>query len=1688
MHRCMKRPRVARVALLAAVALATTGCGPLAAGLVIGLSGGGSSSGSSGTAPPPPSQPTPPAPPAPPTPPPDPGSPAPPDPGSPPPPLPPQALAFDTQPSTTSCGQVVSPAVVVSLRTPDGSVAASTTATITVTLGQDPFGGTTLAGTLARQTTAGVATFDDLALDRPGAGFSLVAATSSGSATSAPFQVTEDHGNDAASATSLALGVAAAGRFDYPGDRDWFSVALQAGATYAFQTQALASGADTTLRLLDRDGVTPLAFNDDSGPTPASRIVYTPTVTGTYHLECMAYSPTHVGGTWELVWLGAPSPPTGLVAVPLAAFATVLGWTDTSRDEVGFRIERRLATEAAFAQVAAVGAGTTHWHDSGLTPLTQYVYRVVAQGAVPGLDSPPSNEATATTLPNGRLVFQVQPSDATVEPGPSAAGLWAHWPLDEAAGTRVEDVGPAGRHGLLSGGPYDHVALFLANPWTEGPSRGALRLDGRDDLLELATTPAVPADGAISWAAFVRLDGDVPGDAVLLGNRVSPSGQSVQVTPDGVRTDGLRLDHHLAPSTAFRHLAVVKDGPTWRYYVDGAQVATGTSSAALAALPLHVGGDASPSFTTKARITVDDVRVYLRALAASEVAALAGAPGEESGAVIAPAVVVAVQAADGSPLPTAANVEVTLSLAGATARLHGPRAAFAPGGTVTFGGLAVDDLATGARLRAEAAGFFAVESDPFDVLPPRVEFTTGGGTRPARSWPLPPIVVRVSRADGQPLPARCRPTVELTTAGGAIVFNDALGRNRTSVLRPTRGGVARFDDVELHQRLTSASDDLLARVFGREGATSSLTLGARPEPGLLLYQATAEGWPGDAFWVSGRGFDAHTTIEVGGVPLVGASLTGTPESGELTGTLGAVPSGWLDVVARRTDATARLVERFASGVGVEALVPAQALAGATVAIHGRHLDDGMLAPSVSFGGQPATVVARGARLLRVTVPPGSGTVDVSVTTNRGTSIGAGLFTYGAAPSPVVASVEFVAEASPQPKPLEVLFQVLCRDAGGAPVPDGTVVALRATSGRIAGGTTRALSTRGGRVAVALHGNTFDLTLAAFDGRTGASPSAVTGHASIPAEEGGWPRVTRVVPSSVVAGQEVELRLEGEELLGPAVVVPRLPGARVLGVRYGHGGGVAWVRVRFDAGQAQETFPFDFAHTYPRSAWFGVRVLDDRAPLVVGPGERVELAGDVRLPGLTIARHGLLQGVGHRPLVLSVDGPVLVEGTLDASGLPGGPCQVPVGAPVRIACGAGGDGGPGGGGGGGGGAATGTAISLGGRGGHGLAGGAGGGGSQATMGGTGGGGAVGGGSLGRTEGGLAAGGRGGGGDADPARHGGLAGVGGGGGGSGRRGGPGGPGGPVSAAGHGPEGDGGGGAQHDSSGAGGGGGGHATAGEAGRTSQGSFTGGGRAGQAYGAPEAFELAGGAGGGGGSGRGGIEGLAGGGGGGGGALLVVAQGALRVGATGAVLANGGAAGRAGDTDGEGGSGAGGAIVLVAPTVALDTGARVEAKGGPRRGDRGAGGDGRVRIDAATFERDGAAVARAVIEATTSPPVGYFGAGGPTPSVALTQPQDQAGSPVELAFVVTDGDGARARVELEVSADGGATWTPARPAPAQGPTFALESSPGGTAHRFLWDARADLGPGAATVRARIRASDLAAGAWETSAPFTLTLP
>ncbi|WP_371774633.1 LamG-like jellyroll fold domain-containing protein [Streptomyces sp. NBC_01438] len=195
----------------------------------------------------------------------------------------------------------------------------------------------------------------------------------------------------------------------------------------------------------------------------------------------------------------------------------------------------------------------------------------------------------------------------------------AAWNLDEGKGAKAADQGPNRLPLTLSAG----------TGWTPGVQGSALKFNGEGQYAQTAG-PAVDTTGDYTVSAWASLD-------------ALPGNYATAVSQDGRRTEnpfylqygqgafafstpgGKRARAEMTPETGkWYHLVGVRDGDELKLYVDGSLKATAQAGPADASTgPLSVGrGQYAGEKGDFWNGSVDQVRVYDKALTADEVSAL----------------------------------------------------------------------------------------------------------------------------------------------------------------------------------------------------------------------------------------------------------------------------------------------------------------------------------------------------------------------------------------------------------------------------------------------------------------------------------------------------------------------------------------------------------------------------------------------------------------------------------------------------------------------------------------------------------------------------------------------------------------------------------------------------------------------------------------------------------------------------------------------------------------------------------------------------------------------------------------------------------------------------------------------------------------------------------------------------------
>ncbi len=356
----------------------------------------------------------------------------------------------------------------------------------------------------------------------------------------------------------------------------------------------------------------------------------------------------------------APSVPASVTATAVSSTQVNLTWA-ASTDNVG------VAGYRIYRNGTLVGtSATTSFSDTGLSPATTSQYTVVAFDAA-GNASAPSTAVSATT--------------PAAPPPP--AGLLAAYAFSQTTGTTLTDDSGNGHSGTFVGGPT----------WSTGKNGGGLQFNGTTASVTMGDVNALDGLTRFTVSAWVKTtatgekhivdksacDGATNGGPFEFGTGFFTAGRATFIV---YRTSGPSTFVYAESSAsvtdgAWHFIAGVYDGTSLLVYVDGALA--GTTAAAGLTMPatanaLELGGHCNGNAYPWAG-SVDDVRLYGRALSAAELASDMNTPvppaaGGADAGTPPPPVDSGVKSDAGTPPADAGNGKPSYSLDFATATVE----------------------------------------------------------------------------------------------------------------------------------------------------------------------------------------------------------------------------------------------------------------------------------------------------------------------------------------------------------------------------------------------------------------------------------------------------------------------------------------------------------------------------------------------------------------------------------------------------------------------------------------------------------------------------------------------------------------------------------------------------------------------------------------------------------------------------------------------------------------------------------------------------------------------------------------------------------------------------------------------------------------------------------------------------------
>ncbi len=263
-------------------------------------------------------------------------------------------------------------------------------------------------------------------------------------------------------------------------------------------------------------------------------------------------------------------------------------------------------------------------------------------GPSPLVEDAGGNEAASPL--DSALPFDAADAPDTDDAAPDADagaslddGLVAYFPLDEGSGTTITDVSPTHLTGALVGAPS----------WVDGKFGKALEFDGAGSYVDTLPSSAfefgVSSFSVAAWVRLATVDASVPStftlvshgvvgtccqDAgypgFLLGSLTSTLQVRIEDEAEGLNT--ILAGGTIPPPGLWVHLVGVRSESKLSYFVNGVRRADKPVPAGYSVsgsgYSLMLG--ASPGFPTGRFLagTLDEVRIYARALSDAEVAAL----------------------------------------------------------------------------------------------------------------------------------------------------------------------------------------------------------------------------------------------------------------------------------------------------------------------------------------------------------------------------------------------------------------------------------------------------------------------------------------------------------------------------------------------------------------------------------------------------------------------------------------------------------------------------------------------------------------------------------------------------------------------------------------------------------------------------------------------------------------------------------------------------------------------------------------------------------------------------------------------------------------------------------------------------------------------------------------------------------
>jgi len=225
------------------------------------------------------------------------------------------------------------------------------------------------------------------------------------------------------------------------------------------------------------------------------------------------------------------------------------------------------------------------------------------------------------------LYVGARASDCDVDPASCVnKGLVGYWDMDQMGGTTATDKSGNGNTGTLTNGP---VWTTGVQPFSGGKAGGgALRFDGVDDYVSIGTGLGKPTNWTESF--WIKPNAWV-GCSVASGNGgikdtwgwAAQAGQVYVDTSNGTNGQAWNVEAYNSTNyltNSWTHITISVDGSNLKYYKNGVLATSTAQVYSMGGTPASFSIGREGSYNGNyCNGSIDDVRIYNRALSAAEI-------------------------------------------------------------------------------------------------------------------------------------------------------------------------------------------------------------------------------------------------------------------------------------------------------------------------------------------------------------------------------------------------------------------------------------------------------------------------------------------------------------------------------------------------------------------------------------------------------------------------------------------------------------------------------------------------------------------------------------------------------------------------------------------------------------------------------------------------------------------------------------------------------------------------------------------------------------------------------------------------------------------------------------------------------------------------------------------------------------